>query len=56
MFGKKKAEDISEESGNKLCKSDKKERTEDVNVKEEKNNVPTLLLSQVQEVVTLTPV
>jgi hypothetical protein len=30
MFGKRKAEDISEESGSKHSKIDKKERTEDI--------------------------
>ena len=37
MFGKRKTEDVSEESGNKQSKIDKKERTEDINVKEEEN-------------------
>ena len=37
MFGKRKVEDISEESGNKQSKIDKKERTEDINAKEEEN-------------------
>jgi len=37
MFGKRKAQDTSEESGNKQSKVDKKERTEDINVKEEEN-------------------
>jgi hypothetical protein len=36
MFGKRKAEDIGEESDNKQPKSDKKEGTED-SVKEEEN-------------------
>lgn len=37
MFGKRKVEDVSDESGNKQSKVDKKERTEDINVKEEEN-------------------
>lgn len=37
MFGKRKAEDNSEESGNKQSKIDKKDRTEDIKVKEEEN-------------------
>ena len=37
MRGKRKPQNISEESRNKQCKIDKKEWTEDVNVKKEEN-------------------
>jgi hypothetical protein len=37
MFGKRKAEDISEESSNKQSKIVKNERTEDSSMKEEEN-------------------
>jgi len=37
MRGKSKPQNISEESRNKQCKIDKKEWTEDVNVKKEEN-------------------
>jgi hypothetical protein len=45
MSGKRKAEDIGEESNNKQHKIDEKEGTEDTNVKEEENGETEFSLS-----------